>query len=168
MGWEGCFKDHLSKAPRTTERERQRSTVLSPRTEGKQSRDSVALPVTHDLPGGESWVLTDQRWVILSRCSKQLVCADVTLRLSGCKVPVGQSKGLVADESLKAKVGSVTLCMCQIRHKVCKAMAGMFLGRFYSKTRNTNQMGFFLKSIYKNMLVYVHMNASMSRMCICA
>lgn len=64
---------------------------------------TVLLPITDNLPAGESGVLTNQSRIVLPCCPEQLVCAHITLVPAGGKVPVGQSEGLVASKALKAK-----------------------------------------------------------------
>lgn len=61
----------------------------------------ILIPVTNYLPAGEPGAQADQLWVIRSRCSEELICADVTLISTCGEVPVGQREGVIADQPLQ-------------------------------------------------------------------
>lgn len=94
------------------------------------------LPITDNFPAGESGVLTNQSRIILACSPKQLVCTHVTLVPPGGKVPVGQSKGLIASEALKAK-GMTSHLMHVIRYnkKMYKAKTDMGLDQIQNKIK---------------------------------
>jgi hypothetical protein len=95
----------------------------------------MPLPVADNLPGGESWALTNQSWVILSCSPKQLVCTHVTLIPPSGKVPIGQSKGLIASESLKAK-GRPSFCLSiRCNKKACKQRLVCIFTKFVARLR---------------------------------
>lgn len=94
----------------------------------------MRLPITDNFPAGESWVLTNQSRIILPCCPEQLVCTHVTLVPPSGKVPVGQSEGLIANKSLKAKgIPSHLICAIRYNTKPYKAKTGMGLHQRYSK-----------------------------------
>lgn len=92
------------------------------------------LPITDDFPAGEPWVLTNQGWIVSSCCPEQLICTHITLVPPRGEVPVGQSKGRIADESLEAE-GMPSHLIHAIRYdtKVYKANTDRGSHQMYSK-----------------------------------
>lgn len=64
---------------------------------------NCSRPVTHHPPIGEPGLVTDEGGVVWVASPQERVCADVTLSLPCGKVPVWNSKVLIASQSLQKR-----------------------------------------------------------------